>query len=473
MRIAYLDVFFGISGDMTLGALVDAGIEPERLVAELSKLKVGGWQLQFEPVIVHALGATRATVTRPHQHSHHHHHDAGHHHDVDHHHYDQRRHLHDDQHQHRVDEDHHEHDSRNHHSHADTHNHNHHHNHDHNHNGGGAHHHHEHGMTPGELVQIIRASDLEESVKSRSVAVIDRLAQVEARAHRVSVDEVHFHELGGLDTIIDVVGAVVGLDLLGVEELYCSPIPVGHGFVDTAHGRLPVPVPAVVGLLEGLPTVPLQVEGETVTPTGAAIAAVLATEFGPMPAMTVTSSGFGAGQKDFPEGANLLRIIVGDRVETQQHAADIQDDRQVLLEANIDDMSPELHGAAMEAVFCAGAVDCWFTPIFMKKNRPAVKLSALAPPQTADAVADAILRNTTSFGIRRTVVGRYCLEREIVQVQTAYGQVSVKLGTRDGELLTAAPEFDDCRRIAQQHQVSVREVYQAAQAEASRLTVPD
>jgi pyridinium-3,5-bisthiocarboxylic acid mononucleotide nickel chelatase len=407
MRIAYLDVFFGISGDMTLGALVDAGADPDELIAELGKLNVGGWELRFEQVMVQGLGATRASVTRPHDLGHHHHH------------------------------------------------------HDEN-------HHHEHGMTPSELVQIIRDSDLDEPVKIRSVAVIDRLAQVEARAHRVTVERVHFHELGGLDTVIDVVGAVAGLDLLRVERLYCSPIPVGRGFVNTAHGRLPVPVPAVVGLLEGLPTVPLQVNGETVTPTGAAIAAVLASDFGPMPAMTLVSSGFGAGQKEFSEGPNLLRIMVGDSTgESGTRGCCV--DEQVLLEANIDDMSPELCGPAQEAVFRAGAVDCWFEPIFMKKNRPAIKLSALAPPQSAEVVADAILHNTTSFGVRQSLVGRHYLEREMRQVQTAYGAVSVKVGMCDGQVLTVAPEFEDCRRLAEQHQVSVRQVYEAAQAEAGKL----
>ena len=401
MRVAYLDIFFGISGDMTLGALVDAGVDPAALRAELDKLHIHDWEVEFEQVRVKGLGATRATVSRHHHHDHHH----------------------------------------------DDHGHGHH----------GDHH---HGMRPSELIDIIDASHLQESVKRRSSTVIERIAQVEAQAHQVSVDDVHFHELGGLDTIIDVVGAVVGFDLLGVEAIYSSPIPLAHGFVNTAHGQLAVPVPAVVGLVEGYPTRALDVDGETVTPTGAAIATVLTASVGTMPAMTLQATGYGAGHKDFPEGANLLRIMVGET----EGAASTGDDKQVLLEANIDDMNPELYEPAREAVFAAGAVDCWFTPILMKKNRPGVMFSALTPPENADAVTEAILTHTTSLGVRRLEATRTCLDRRWEQVDTPYGPVKVKLGVRDGRVLTASPEFDECHAAAQAHGVPVKVVYQAALA---------
>jgi uncharacterized protein (TIGR00299 family) protein len=402
MTIAYLDVFFGISGDMTLGALVDAGVDPDELTAELGKLHIHDWEISFEKVRVKGLGATRATVSRHHHHDHHH---------------------------------------------GDAH-------------GPGHHGDHHHGMRPSELIDIIEDSDLDDAVKQRSIDVIDRIAEVEAEAHQVSLDEVHFHELGGLDTVIDVVGAVTGFDLLGVDAVYSSPIPLAHGFVNTAHGRLAVPVPAVVGLVKGHATVPLDVDGETVTPTGAAIATVLTEGVGPMPPMTLLESGFGAGHKDFPEGANLLRIMVG---ETQD-AATAGGDTQVLLEANIDDMNPELYEPAREAVFDAGAVDCWFTPIVMKKNRPGVQFSALAPPDRVESVEDAILTHTTTLGVRRIMAARTCLDRQWEHVDTPYGRIGIKLGLRGGRVLTASPEFDDCQSAADEFEIPVKMVYEAALA---------
>ncbi len=399
MRIAYLDIFFGISGDMTLGALVDAGVDAEELIAELDKLKLEGWEINFEAVTEAGLGATRATVSAPHEHHHHGH---------------------------------------------------------------------SHGMSPGQLIEVIERSSLSDSVKQRAVAVIQRIAEAEAEAHRVPLEEVHFHELGGLDTIIDVAGAIIGFDLLGVERIYASPIPLSHGFVDTAHGRLAVPVPAVVNLLQGVPTVPLDVSGETVTPTGAGIATVLSSGIGLMPAMTLLASGFGAGQKKFPEAANLLRILVGEAAEPRA-GGKYESDTQILIEANIDDMNPELYEPAQQAVFAAGAVDCWLTPIFMKKNRPAVKLSALVAPGNAEAVADAIMANTTTFGVRRVDTRRDCLAREMRQVNTAYGTVGVKVGMVAGEVITASPEFADCRCLAAEHDVAVKTVYQAAVAAAAAL----
>jgi pyridinium-3,5-bisthiocarboxylic acid mononucleotide nickel chelatase len=407
MKVAYLDIFFGISGDMVLGALVDAGVDPAKLTAELEKLNVHGWQVRFEKVRVHGLSATRATVSAPAS-SHDHHHSAE----------------------------------------GETPSH--------------------HGRTPGELVAIVAASELSDHVKQTCSELIQQLAEAEATAHGVSVEEVHFHEVGGLDTIIDLAGAVIGFELLGVEEVHCSPIPIAHGFVECAHGRLPVPVPAVVNLLRGAQTVPIDVDGETVTPTGAVIATGLGSGFGHLPAMTLTSVGLGAGQKDFPEGANLLRIIVG-RADENQAAGSYDHDIQILLEANIDDMNPELYEPAGQAIFAAGAVDCWFTPILMKKGRPAVKVSALAPPSCADAVAESILQHTTSFGVRRSETHRWFLDREAREVDTVYGSVSVKLGLRDGRIITASPEFADCRRLADEHQVTVKAVYQAAVAAAAEL----
>jgi uncharacterized protein (TIGR00299 family) protein len=404
LKIAYLDVFCGISGDLMLGALIDAGVAVADLKAELAKLPVHGWDLQVETVRKAGLAATKVSVVE----DHHHH---GDHHDHDH-------------------ED---------------------------------HHHHHHGKSADEVIAIIRGATLDADVVERAVAVVERIALAEAKAHGVDRSQVHFHELGGIDTVIDVVGAVAGLKLLGVEKLYCSALPVGHGYVDTAHGRLPVPPPAVANLYEGVATYPLDVEGETVTPTGAGIAVTLA-EVGHRPSMRITKVALGAGHKDFPI-PNLLRLIVGETDE----AADLPCHEVVLLEANLDDMSGELIGYATEQLYAAGAVDVWCTPIYMKKNRPATMLSALAPPDKAAAVTDAMLLHTSSFGVRTQTLTRQCLEREHVTVETAYGPIRVKVGKRTGQIVTAAPEYADCVSAAEQAQATLKAVYQAALAKFAEL----
>lgn len=408
MKIAYLDVFCGISGDMMLGALVDAGVPLADLEAELRKLPVHGWKFEVEEVRKMGLRATKLTVADT---SHHHHHDHDEHRD------------------------------------------------------------HHHGMSADAVIDIIKGGDLAPHLIERAVAVVERIAEAEAAAHGVPREQVHFHELGGVDTVIDVVGAVVGLDLLGIEKLYCSPLPMAHGFVNTAHGRLPVPPPAVVNLLPGIPTVVLDVEGETVTPTGAGLAVVLA-EFTARPPMTVSKIGLGAGYKDFPV-PNVLRLMIGEaEVGTRVGGATGPDDTPtsvVKIEANLDDMSPELFGFAAEQIFAAGAVDVWATPIFMKKNRPATLLSAVCAADRADSVITAILTHTTSFGVRTSLWQRECLDREHVSVETAYGTIRIKLGRRDGKTLTAAPEYADCAAAAEASGVPLKAVYQAAIAAAHSL----
>ena len=391
LRIGYLDVFCGLSGDMFLGALVDAGVNLDALTDELRKLPLEGWSLRAEEVHKSGLRGTKVHVEAAHApHGHHH----------------------------------------------------------------GRHHH--HGKSADEVIAIVRGGSLRPELVERAVAVVELIAQAEAQAHGVAREQVHFHELGGIDTVMDVCGAVIGLDLLGIERLYCSPLPVSHGYVDTAHGRLPVPPPAVANLLQGVPTYPLDIEGETVTPTGAGLAVALA-EFSERPLMTILATGVGAGTKDFPV-PNLVRLFIGENDGPDTHG------RMVLLEANLDDMSGEFFGYAMEKLFAAGAVDVWATPIFMKKNRPAMMLSALVPEDRAEAVADAILIHTTSFGVRRQSVGRTCLEREHVTAQTPYGPIRVKLGKRDGQLLTAAPEYEDCAAAADRAGVPLKDVYAAAMA---------
>lgn len=384
-----------------LGALIDAGVDPAALEAQLRQLPLHGWELRVEQVRKAGLAATMVSVVEDH---HHHHH---------------------------GDDDDHDH-------------------------GQGRHHH--HGKSADEVIAIIRGGTLTAGTVERAVAVVERIALAEAKAHGVDRSEVHFHELGGIDTVIDVVGAVVGLELLGIEKLYCSALPVGRGYVETAHGRLPVPPPAVVNLYEGVATYPLDVEGETVTPTGAGIAVTLA-EVGHQPPMRITKVALGAGRKDFPI-PNLLRLIVGETEET----ADLPSHEVVLLEANLDDISGELIGYATEQLFAAGAVDVWTTPITMKKNRPATMLSALAAPERAASVTAALLAHTTSFGVRTQKLTRQCLDREHVTVETAYGPIRVKVGKLAGAVLTAAPEYGDCVAAAEGARVTLKVVYQAAVA---------
>ena len=405
MRIAYFELSVGISGDMTLGGLIDAGADLERLRQGLRALPLGNWRLDAQKVSKGGIQATKATVSLADQ-------------------------------------------------------------------GTPAHQDHTHAHRRyAELVELVERSTLPADVIEPSLAVLRTVAAAEATVHGVPLEEVHFHELGGVDTLIDIVGSVLGLRLLEVEKLYCSALPVSHGHVDTAHGRLPVPPPAVAEMLKGQPTFPVDIEGETVTPTGAALAVVLADCLGAFPAMTVESVGYGAGTKDFPGRPNILRLWVGrpagaDAGHLQGHTVA---DEVVTIEANIDDMNPELYPVVLERILERGGLDAWLTPMQMKKGRPAVKLSALAAPQQAEAVAETILRETTSFGVRLTTGQRRCLLRETITAATAYGELRVKVGRIGQQTVTVAPEYEDCRRAALQHQVPLKVVYAAASAAAHEL----
>jgi len=400
MRIGYLDIAVGISGDMTLGALVDAGVELAELREQLCGLPVTGWEIIAERVSKAGIEATKVTVTttasdKPTDH----------------------------------------------------------------------HMHHQHASYP-ELRDVIAGANLSQDVVDSSLKVLDSIAQAEAKVHGVSLEEVHFHELAGIDTLIDIVGSVLGLRMLEIEKLYCSALPVSHGFVDTAHGRLPVPPPAVAELLKGYPTVPVDINEETVTPTGAALATTLCEQVGTFPPMTVEQVGYGAGSKDFPGRPNVLRLWVGQSVGGGKS---LSVDEVVTIEANIDDMNPELHPYVVEQVFAAGALDAWLTPIQMKKGRPAVKISALAAANDVEGVARVILRESTTFGVRLTRNQRRCLSRETVTVTTRFGELSVKVGYLDSRVVTVAPEYEDCLEAARKHGVPVKAVYSAALAAADEL----
>lgn len=385
MKLAYFDCFSGISGDMTLGALVDAGASLEALRAELGKLPVAGWQMVAERVKKGAIAATflRVEVT-------------------------------------------------------------------------GGQHHHRH---LGDILKIVEQAPLAPRVRERAAAIFRRLGDAEARIHGVPVEKVHFHEVGAVDAIVDIVGACVGLELLGVAEVYGSPVNVGGGTVGTAHGTLPVPAPASVELLRGAPTYSSGIEKELTTPTGAAILSTLARGIGAQPPMRVAAVGYGAGTWDLPGRANVLRVMIGEAA-----AAGAADETLTMLETNLDDITPELIGWVTERALAAGALDAFTTPAQMKKNRPGVLLSVLCAAEAADRLAELLFRETTTLGIRSYTVRRRALERAQEKVETPWGAVAVKVARLDGEVLNAAPEYEDCARVARERGVPLKQVLAAAQA---------
>jgi hypothetical protein len=314
-------------------------------------------------------------------------------------------------------------------------------------------HHHRH---LAEILEMIGRAGLSARVAANAKAVFRRLGEAEAKVHRVSVQDVHFHEVGAVDSIVDIVGACVAFELLGVEEVFCSPIPCGSGTVECAHGRLPVPAPAVAALLVGAKLAGDPLTGEVTTPTGAAILTTLAKSYGPMPAMDIQAVGYGAGSRDAGGLPNLLRVFVG----AKSDAGDA--DTIVELSANLDDCTGEIVGATIASLLEMGCLDAWASPIYMKKNRPAFLLSAICSPADASAVEEAIFLQTTTFGVRRRACTRSKLHREHQTVETPYGPVRVKLGRRRGQVVTAAPEFSDCQSAAASHHVSVREAMASA-----------
>jgi uncharacterized protein (TIGR00299 family) protein len=389
MRIAYFDCASGASGDMVLGALVDAGLELAALESVLAALKVDGWRLEAKPVERGGLRGTHLAVRT----------DAS----------------------HRF-----------------------------------------HALT--DMLRPIEGSTLSDAVKAGAEAVLRRLAEAEARVHRVPMEAVHFHEVGELDTLVDVVGAVAGLDVLGVERVYVSALPLGGGTVDTAHGRLPVPAPATAELLRGFPVYDNGVAGELVTPTGAAILTTLGTPER-LPAMTLERVGWGAGTKELPI-PNLLRVLVGQRASPSAEDPDVE--TLVAVETTIDDMSPQLYEAVVERLLAAGALDVYLTPVVMKRSRPGTVLTALAAPELAERLAETLFRETTTIGVRWSEVKRRRLPREMVRLPTAAGVVTFKISRLHGRVVTVTPEFEEVRRIAEAQGRPVREVLEAVRLEGTR-----
>ena len=325
-------------------------------------------------------------------------------------------------------------------------------------------HHHEH-RDYAEILRLLKRARLDPETKRLAGDIFERIAQAEAALHGVAIDRVAFHEVGAWDSIADVVGVAAAMAWLQPSSVSSTPPVLGSGQVHTAHGLMPVPAPATAAILRGIPSLP-EGEGELTTPTGAAILAALVGEFGPPPPLRIAAQGFGAGTREVADRANVLRVLLG---EALGRTLPVAAPEVVLLAANLDDMSPQLIEPLMAALFAAGAVDVWTTSILMKKGRPAWQVSALAPPDLVGAVERAFFLNSTTLGVRRARMQRSVLSRSLASVKTRFGIVSVKLAADGAGLLDAAPEFDDCRRLAQRAGVPVRAVLAQAAAAAARL----
>jgi len=320
-------------------------------------------------------------------------------------------------------------------------------------------------------------SQLDEPVASESIAVFARIAAAEARIHGATVEDVHFHELGGIDSIIDIVGAVIGLRMLSIEKCYCSPLPLSHGTITCAHGTYPIPAPAVTELLKGATFIPTEIEGELITPTGAGLLAHFTEGFAAPPAFSVESVGWGAGEWEY-DRPNVLRLVVGNTAQAgASPGPDISSgllrERLHVLEANIDDMSPQHYEMFMERAFERGALDVCLTPVQMKKTRPGVLLSVLCKPELTNDLLRIFFRETTTLGARVQEIDRFSLPRELLTVHTPHGEVRVKIGKLDEEVVHALPEYDDCRRIAEQEGLPVQEVHNEALHAARREFLVD
>lgn len=469
-KILYFDCFSGISGDMTLGALIDLGLSPQTVIEEIGKLGIGGYSLHIEKAHRYAISGTDVDVRLTaearrkvhdhlHDHGHSHHNGQEHQHEEHHHHNQQ----HDDQGQHHDDQDH-QHDE--HHQHDHHHDDHDHHEHQHNEAGGHVHADHEQERNLQDIITIIAGSSLSQKVKEMSIAIFTEIAKAEAHVHGKPIEEVHFHEVGAVDSIVDIVGAAICIDLLQVDRICCSLIHEGQGFVRCDHGLLPVPVPAVMAMLQGshLSLVTDDVQGELVTPTGIGILNVLASACGPMPQMHVEGIGYGFGKRDTGR-LNALRVVLGTAAEEEKRAETdgfhlaAGEDRICRLETNLDDCTGEVLGYTMEQLMAAGALDVFYTSIYMKKNRPAYLLSVLCKEEDRQRLAAIIFKETGSLGIRYSHSNRMLAERKSRETQGDLGPVRVKEGAREG-LLWSRPEYEDCAELARKNQLSLYEVYE-------------
>jgi pyridinium-3,5-bisthiocarboxylic acid mononucleotide nickel chelatase len=309
-----------------------------------------------------------------------------------------------------------------------------------------------------DLVTIVMQAELPQSIQQRAIGALQLLAEAESQVHGVPIDHIHFHEVGAVDTIVDIVGAFAGFAELQIEEVHCSALPWSRGTVKTEHGVLPVPPPAVALLLREVPVFGADIEGETVTPTGATLARTISKQFGTIPAMKVNRVGYGAGQRDWPDRPNVLRLTIGESSES----AGLHAEQLIVLSCNIDDMNPQWYEPLMKLLSEAAALDVWLTPVQMKKNRPGTKIEVLCQPPDSDKLRELLLRHTSTLGVRETSIKRHSLPREIQTVQTQYGPVRVKVATLPDGSRKASPEHDDCAARAEEHSVTISVVWLAA-----------
>ena len=446
MKAIYLETFAGISGNMLLGALLDAGFPIDVLKQELTKLNLGEYELVHQRANKLGIDAQYFNVLLPHGHEHSHNH-KHHHHEEQHFHCQEYAHTYDPAH-------HHEHHHENKH---EEHAHEHHHHDELPH----THHHHEHRNLKA-VMEIIDGSTLSQSIKDKAREVFTAIAVAEAKVHGKTVEEVHFHEVGAVDTIIDIVGCLLGLEYLGIEKVYVSKITTGHGFVKCAHGLMPVPAPATAELLQGLPQEKGRVAKELTTPTGAALAKVLGEAALELPeGFACEKIAYGAGTWDL-EIPNVLRVHVGS-VANEKEASILE------VACNIDDMSGEVFAYVIERLLLAGALDAWAEPIVMKKGRPAYKLVFLVSEDKLVSLLDVVFEETTTLGVRYHKVERSTLERRSTVVATPFGSVAVKYGFCNGAIVNIAPEFESCKEIAANAKISLKKAMQYAQIAAEDL----
>jgi uncharacterized protein (TIGR00299 family) protein len=456
VKILYFDCFAGAAGDMILGALLDAGLPFQELKRGLGSLAVDGWDVSLDRVIktgvtaakfrVHELAAAPAHAPG-HVHAHPHRHDAsaGHEHaPADH------AHGHDHSHGHNHAHDHshaHDHDHAHNQDHSPAPDHPHAHSHAHDHAAHAAHH------SLAEIEAAIRRSALSAAGKDRAIAMFRRLGAAEAAIHGMPIERVHLHEVGALDSIIDIVGAVFAFEWFAADRIVVSPINVGGGMVRSAHGMFPVPAPATLALLKDAPVYSSGIQAELLTPTGALILSEYAASFGPIPPMTITTVGYGAGDRDLPETPNVVRVLVGEGLAGQVDASSM---RVVRLECEIDDMNPQIFGPLMDKLHAAGALDVCYSAVQMKKNRPGTLMTILARPEQRAALVDIVFRESTTIGVRYQEMWRECLDREMVSVPTDLGPVRFKVARRGGVVLNAQPEFEDLAKLSDETGIPIK-----------------
>lgn len=395
MKTLYFDCFAGASGNMILGGLVSLGVDPVTLTSEVKKLNIGEFDILFTEVNRAGINSVHAETLFE----------------------ESRRHRH-----------------------------------------------------LSEIIEIIDKSILTESIKRCSIEMFTNLANAEAGVHGIDVEKVHFHEVGAMDAIIDVVGACIGFEMLGIERFICSRIHTGSGFVEITHGKYPIPPPAVAELLKEVPIYQTEIEGELITPTGAAIITSICTEFGSIPKMEVEQTGYGAGTRNYDRFPNVLRLMFG-KSDTGSKAYSSEKDSRIgkekpilesqkliLIETNLDDVSPEVLGFVMERAMEIGALDCWFTPIQMKKNRPATMVSVLCEREKREVLSELLFSETTTLGVRINEIERNCLPREVVKIQTEFGEIEVKIARYGKRIVNVKPEYEQLRKIAKKTGYSIRAV---------------